>query len=125
MTKVLAGLQSLWIVEELARNPTADYYRTRLYSTGTRRTLSALSKRMMTFLIASFAAVDPKPPFPEAWTDADSGDNHVWAAAAAAGVAYVVSENTRHFSPRAENGRREWAGIAYLTPTEFFALVNA
>jgi len=106
---------SPWIVEELARNLTTDYYRTRPYSA---------SERMMTLLIASFAAVDPKPPFPEAWPAADPGDDHVWAAAVAAGVAYVVSENTRHFPPVAGDGRHEWAGIAYLTPTAFFALVN-
>jgi len=115
---------SPWIVEELARNLTTDYYRIRPYSEVTRRTLSTLSKRMMRFLIASFTTVDPKPPFPEAWAEADPGDDHVWAAAMAAGVAYVVSENTRHFPPGGEDGRHTWADIAYLTPKDFFALVN-
>ena len=118
------GFWSPWIVEELARNLTTDYYRITPYSGTTRRTLSRLSKRMMVLLIASFATVDPKPPFSDAWPDADPGDDHVWAAAVAAGVAYVVSENTRHFPPRTENGRQEWAGITYLTPAAFFALVN-
>jgi hypothetical protein len=121
---LFAAYWSPWIVEELARNLTTDYYRTRPYSAETRRTLSGLSKRMMAFLIASFAVVDPKPPFPDTWPAADPGDDHVWAAAVAAGVAYVVSENTRHFPPRAESGRHEWNGIVYLTPVEFFALVN-
>lgn len=121
---LFVGYWSPWIVEELARNLTADYYRTRPYGTQTRRTLSGLSKRMMAFLIASFTMVDPKPPFPEAWLDADPGDDHVWAAAVAAGVAYVVSENTRHFPPAVGSGRHEWNGITYLTPADFFALVN-
>lgn len=123
-TGLFAGFWSPWIVEELARNLTTDYYRTQTYSTGTRRTLSALSKRMMVLLIASFATVDPKPPFPDTWPTADPGDDHVWAAAVAAGVTYVVSENTRHFPPRAGGGRHTWAGIIYLTPAAFFALVN-
>ncbi len=123
-TGLFVGVWSPWIVEELARNLTTDYYRTQPYSTATRRTLSALSKRMMVLLIASFATIDPKPPFPDAWSAADPGDDHVWAAAVAAGVTYVVSENTRHFPPRAGSDRHEWAGIAYVTPAEFFALVN-
>lgn len=121
---LFAGYWSPWIVEELARNLTTDYYRTQPYSTATRRTLSALSKRMMVLLIASFATIDPKPPFPDTWPAADPGDDHVWAAAVAAGVTYVVSENTRHFPPQAGSGRHEWAGIIYVTPAEFFSLVN-
>lgn len=124
MAGLFVGYWSPWIVEELARNLTTDYYRTRPYSGVTRRTLSERSKGMMTFLIASFAAVNPKPPFSEAWADADTGDDHVWAAAVTAGVAYVVSENTRHFPPQGESDRHEWAGIAYITPADFFALVN-
>ncbi len=124
MTGLFAGFWSPWIVEELARNLTTDYYRTRTYSTATRRILSALSKRMMVLLIASFATVDPKPPFPDTWSAADPGDDHVWAAAVAAGVTYVVSENTHHFPPRAESGRHEWEGITYVTPAAFFSLVS-
>lgn len=124
MTGLFVGFWSPWIVEELARNLTTDYYRTRTYSTVTRRSLSALAKRMMVLLIASFATVDPKPPFPDAWSAADPGDDHVWAAAVTAGVMYVVSENTHHFPPRVESGRYEWAGITYVTPAEFFSLVN-
>ncbi len=123
-TGLFVGFWSPWIVEELARNLTTDYYRTQTYSTATRRTLSALSKWMMVLLIASFATVDPKPPFPDAWPAADPGDDHVWGAAVAAGVAYVVSENTHHFPPKGESGRHAWAGITYVTPTEFFSLVN-
>ncbi len=121
---LFVGFWSPWIVEELARDPTTEYFRTRPYSGATRRTLGTLSKRMMTFLIASFATVDPKPPFPEAWTDADPGNDHVWAAAAAAKVTYVVSENTRHFPPRTTNGTHEWADVAYLTPADFLALIS-
>ncbi len=115
---------SPWIVEELARNLTTDYYRTTPYTGITRRTLSTQAKHMMALLIASFAVVDPKPPFPDAWPNADPGDDHVWAAAIEAGVQYVVSENTRDFPPAMGNGRHEWQEIVYLTATEFFALIN-
>ena len=107
---------SPWIVEELARNLTTDYYRTTPYTSTTRRALSARAKRMMALLIASFVTTDPKPPFPDAWPNADPGDDHVWAAAIEAGVQYVVSENTRDFRLQRETGAMNGRGLPISLP---------
>ena len=79
---------------------------------------------MMTLLLATFELAHPEPPYPQAWEQlTDEWDQPIWAAAKQGGASYVVSENSRHFPPLAEDKRHRHEGIVYLTGREFIALV--
>jgi len=118
---------SPWIVAELNRvlvwrwlERTGDDI-----SATNERSCAASAKRMMDYLIASFATVDPKPPYPSRWEGlADVWDHPVWAATKASGAGYIVSENTRHYPPRGADGRHAHEGTAYIGGDAFLALLN-
>ena len=64
--------------------------------------------------------VAPIPPYPPAWPSlTDQDDYPIWAAAKVAGAGYVVSENTRDFPPRRQDGRHVHDGIEYLPAAVF------
>lgn len=118
---LFTAVWSPWIVEELARTLTRQYYEAHPHTQASRRVLSAAAKRMMTLLTATFVAVDPKPPHPAAWPElTDAGDWPVWAAAKAAGARYVVSANTGDFPPPPHTHE----GITYIEPQAFLQLLG-
>lgn len=118
---LFTAVWSPWIVEELARTLTRQFYETHPHTRASRRSLSTAAKRMMTLLTATFATVDPKPPPPEAWPSlTDAGDWPVWAAAKAAGAQYVVSTNTHDYPPAPHT----YEGIMYIAPQAFLRLLG-
>lgn len=77
---------------------------------------------MMRVLSATLELVAPVPPYPGAWpTLTDIDDFPVWAAAKLGGAQFVVSENTRDFPPRGQDGRHIYEGIEYLTARTFLS----
>ncbi len=118
---------SAWIVAELNRvlvwrwlERTGDET-----SSANERACATSAKRMMDYLIAVFAMVDPKPPYPPPWEGlADAWDHPIWAAAKASGAGYVVSENTRHYPPRGADGRHAHEGIIYMGGDAFLTLLD-
>ena len=120
------GYWSPWIIAELARVLSWRWVTTKGDTPAQWAACSAASKTMMGILTATFITVDPKPPHPMAWVQlGDAGDVPVWAAAVAANVRYVVSENTRHFPPADAAGVRAHRGIVYITATVFLGQIES
>jgi len=119
---VVVAIWSPWIVAELNRVLTWQWIERSGGNTSPAnwRACSAAASTMLDFLLASFEAVDPRPPYPDAWPElADPGDRRVWAAAVLGEASFVVSDNRRHFPPRDGDGRFRWAEIEYVTADEF------
>jgi hypothetical protein len=112
---------SPWITAELVRVLTWKWIERDLdVSIANWRRCSISAKKMMGLLITTFEVVAPAPPYPAAWESfSDTDDHPIWAAAKAGVVQYVVSENTRHFPPRGQDGRCAYEGIEYLQGQDF------
>jgi hypothetical protein len=89
-------------------------------SDASERRCSLMAQRMMTFLLSTFEVVSPVPPYPQAWPQlTDVGDYPIWAAAVVGQARYIVSENTRHYPPRQDNGLHVYQGVEYLPARSF------
>jgi hypothetical protein len=85
-----------------------------------------MAKLMMERLIPVFEVVAPVPPYPPPWEGlTDRWDLPILAAAVAGRAQYVVSENTRHFPPRGDDGRHVYEGIEYIRARAFLELIRA
>lgn len=114
------GYWSPWIVEEMGRGVTWRWIRANGTDRASRDNLSRLAKVAMRHLEPTLRVVSPTLPYPAAWPALrDAGDHPVWAAAVLAGVAYVVSDNTRDFPPPDEDGVARYDGITYITASAF------
>jgi len=117
------GLWSPWIIAELNRVLVWRWIRRQAgggISPVAERTCSDAAKIMMAILLPTFELVAPLPPYPPAWPSlTDVYDYPIWAAAVVGHADYVVSENTRHFPPRQQDGRHVYEGIEYLRPQVF------
>jgi len=115
------AIWSPWIIGELYRMLAWRWLeRTRDFSAANQTACGRSAKAMMALLIATFEIVSPLPPYPPAWpTLTDIDDYPIWAAAKLGQAGFVVSENIRHFPPRAPDGRHVHEGIEYLTTRAF------
>ena len=117
------GFWSAYVIEELARALTEQYWRRTPWSHAEHRTFSDLAKRMMTLMVPVIT-MTAAHPFIAQWPGSDPGDAHLVGAGLAASAQYIVSENTRDFPPANGDGHRYWAGIRYVSVETFFALLN-
>ena len=86
---------------------------------------SVAAKEMMTYLASVFDLVNPLPLYPPAWESlTDKWDHPVWATAVIGNARYVVSDNTRHFPPRQQDGRAIHQGIEYMRGRDFLHLLT-
>ncbi len=130
--RAFTAIWSPWIIAELNRVLTWQWIK-RVHRGDTEADLSAANERrcaeaaktMMQLLLPAFDVVTLLPPFPLAWdTLTDVWDHPIWAAAKLSGAQYVVSENSRHYPPRGNDGRHVYEGIKYLGAEDFLALLN-
>ncbi len=127
------ALWSPWIIAELNRvlvwrwikDPPPGRTRDDLSDRNEHRCSDA-AKQMMEYLLASFELVDTPRPYPPAWdTLTDQWDHPIWVAAVRGQAHFVVSENTRHYPPRDQDGRPVFQGIEYIDGAAFLALLAA
>jgi hypothetical protein len=125
------ALWSPWIIAELNRvlvwrwikKPPANKQRGDL-SAANERLCAEMAKRMMARMLPTFELVSPLPPYPPAWPElSDHWDHPVWAAAVLGNARYVVSNNSRHFPPRQDDGRHVFQGIEYVRGRVFLDAV--
>jgi hypothetical protein len=86
---------------------------------------SAQAKAFWRWARPAFRVVDDGPPDEPSWTDRprDEWDIPLWNAAVRSGAAFVVTENLRDGPPRDAEGIRRHAGIVFIHPDDFLALV--
>ena len=125
---VFAAIWSPWIIAELNRVLVWRWLATTGGDLATANHIrcSQSAKKMMALLLAAFEVVNPRPPYPDAWsTLSDADDQPIWAAAIEAHAQYVVSDNTNDYPPRGTDGRCQYQGIEYISGRDFLALVSA
>jgi hypothetical protein len=110
------GIWSPWIIAELNRVLTWRLIAKNGTEDRSQRECSKSAQAMMEILLPSFELVPALPPYPPAWESlADQWDVPIWMAAKESRAKYVVSENTRDYPPRDDNGRHIYEGIEYLS----------
>lgn len=120
------GIWSPRIIAELNRVLTWRWIRTRAgdISGAAERSCSDAANVMMATLLPTCELVAPLPPFPPAWPSlTDRYDYPIWAAAVDGQAGYVVSENTRHYPPRQEDGRYVHANVEYMPARAFLNML--
>ncbi len=123
---------SPWIIAELNRVLTWRWVRHTASDTSlpdlsraNERRCSEAAHTMMELLLATFMLVDTPPPHPPVWEQlTDQWDHPVWAAAKASKAHYVVSENTRDFPPKQDDGRAVYEEIEYVTAATFLNVIS-
>jgi hypothetical protein len=73
----------------------------------------------------AFSVVDDRPPDEHLWTDRprDEWDIPLWNAAVRGGAGFIVTENLRDGPPPDTEGVRRHAGITFINPDDFLALI--
>ena len=109
---LLVPYWSPWIIGELYRVLTWLWVERKGGGRQQQAQCSESSKKLMELLIPLFRVVDPKPPWDIPWPSLmDPWDQPIWAAAKAAKVKYVVSDNTADFPPADVRGKHIYEGI--------------
>jgi len=131
------ALWSPWIIAELNRVLTWKWIERRSskvaghghacdLSAANWRHCSTAAATMMDILLATFELVEAPPPYPAAWeTLRDLKDTPIWAAAVNGEARYVVSNNTRDYPPRREDGRAVYQSVEYLSASAFLTLLTS
>jgi PIN domain len=131
-SREFTAIWSPWIIAELNRvlvwrwikDPPAGLPRDDV-SDANENECRVMAKRMMKHLLPVFELVDPRPPYPSAWsTLADEWDIPIWAAAKIGNAQYVISENTHDYPPRQPDGRYLHEGIEYLGGYAFLDILK-
>lgn len=95
-------------------------------SDGSWRACSDRAHRWFTHMTPVFRVVEDAPPPEPLWTDkpADDWDWPVWTAAIRARADFIVTENLRDGPPPDRDGIQRHAGVFFLHPDRFLAVVD-